>query len=402
MSWKDRIENIQFKIVTGDGKEYTPLWRNGSKEKEFNTSKYDFIDQSGSLISRKKPQSNKFPLVFWFQGDDNIEQSNAFEKSANDSRLWTVTHPFYGVIKGQPLNLKRDDKDFNVTQVNVDFWESIDRDLPNSYISVLDAVDSKVSLVNDNAVSSFSQGAKVVVSDLPNLRATTIATTNKFTADSDSLSEYSNAVNEAVNSIDNVLEDSSSFIKLTQSIISLPASFSDTVSNKIKYYENAFNLLADSIFSKTDKFYFESQSSAIISGVAESIVSDEDSLVTRSDLELVNTKFIELFNRHLVVLDENQVSGDDVVNFWNPNPDLLRALFDLVFFTSNRLFELSFGAKQERTIELEKDSNLIVLTHRFLGLDDNDENLELFRQINNIRNNELFNVPKGRILTYYV
>ena len=83
MSWQERLKDIIFTIKTGDGKTFHPLWINGEKSKEFNISKYDFINVEGSFIDRKKPQSNLYPLVFYFQGDDNIEQANTFEASVD-------------------------------------------------------------------------------------------------------------------------------------------------------------------------------------------------------------------------------------------------------------------------------------------------------------------------------
>ena len=74
----------------------------------------------------------------------------------------------------------------------------------------------------------------------------------------------------------------------------------------------------------------------------------------------------------------------------------------LVSFTSKNLFLLSFDARQERLYELTEDSNLIVLTHRFLGLDADDANIESFRKINDIKNDELYRVRKGRTIKYFV
>ena len=65
------------------------------------------------------------------------------------------------------------------------------------------------------------------------------------------------------------------------------------------------------------------------------------------------------------------------------------------------LFLLSFDARQERNFELTEDSNLILLTHKFMGLA-NDENLETFREINGIKNKELFKVKKGRVIKYFI
>ena len=124
-TWKEKLENIKFSIKTGDGKTYFPLLKITEKSKDYNSSEYDFINVEGTFVDRKKPRGSKFPLVFYFQGDDNIEQCNAFETSADDSRLWTVEHPFYGIIKGQPTNLKRNDSNYNITEITVDFFESI-------------------------------------------------------------------------------------------------------------------------------------------------------------------------------------------------------------------------------------------------------------------------------------
>ena len=147
MSWKDKIENGIFKIRTGDGKVFRPLWKPGESSIEFNTSAYNFINLEGTLVDRKKAQSSKYPLVFWFQGDNHIDEVKAFLNSAKDSRAWEVEHPIYGIINGQPLSIDRNDVDYNVTQIKVDFWESISVDYPDDAISVSDRIKAKSVLV---------------------------------------------------------------------------------------------------------------------------------------------------------------------------------------------------------------------------------------------------------------
>ena len=77
-------------------------------------------------------------------------------------------------------------------------------------------------------------------------------------------------------------------------------------------------------------------------------------------------------------------------------------LNEIVNKTLYNLFDFAFKAKQERTVEIEKDSNLIVLTHKYLGLDENDENIEIFRKMNNISNRNIFGVKKGTVIKYLV
>lgn len=73
-------------------------------------------------------------------------------------------------------------------------------------------------------------------------------------------------------------------------------------------------------------------------------------------------------------------------------------LNDLVIDAIGNLQVLAFEAKQERIVYTEKDSNLILLVHRYIGLDTEDKNLDNFRKINSIKNDELFLIPKGRKL----
>ncbi|AGF91154.1 hypothetical protein CHPG_00002 [Cellulophaga phage phi3:1] len=116
----------------------------------------------------------------------------------------------------------------------------------------------------------------------------------------------------------------------------------------------------------------------------------------------MNALLIETYKDYLETLDSNQVDIYDTNNSWSPNFQIQNSLLELITFTSKSLFDLGFDAKQERTYELPSDSNLIVLTHRFMGLDANDENIETFRQINKIKNSEIYRVPKGRLIKYFV
>ena len=50
---------------------------------------------------------------------------------------------------------------------------------------------------------------------------------------------------------------------------------------------------------------------------------------------------------------------------------------------------------------MTSDTNLIVLTHKYFGLDADDKNILAFKETNNIKNNELFKIPKGRVIKYY-
>lgn len=403
MSWIERLENIRFTITTGDGKVFTPLWRNGEKSKEFNISKYDFINLEGSFVDRKKPQSNVYPLVFYFQGEDNIEQADAFEDSADDNRLWTVEHPFYGVIKGQPTNLKRNDSSYNVTEVTVEFWESIDGEFPESEVSIDDEVRAKVNSVNELSSAFLAENSTPDTADINLVKDTVVLTGSKFSPDAENFNDFQNTITKAFKNSDKLVTDTKAAFDDVQNVINAPAEFNTSVLSKINSYVEAYEVLKNSVSNLFSKYNFESQGASLLSGMALAAVSPlEDDYVTRGDIETVNNIVLDLYEDYLQTLDANQVDIYDIENTWNPTIQIQQPLVDLIFFTSKSLFLLSFNARQERTVELTEDSNLIILTHKYIGLDSEDRNLEIFKRINNIKNDELYKVPEGRTITYFV
>jgi hypothetical protein len=61
---------------------------------------------------------------------------------------------------------------------------------------------------------------------------------------------------------------------------------------------------------------------------------------------------------------------------------------------------MSFQTKRERIVYTDKKTNVILLTHRYLGMDDEDENIATMIQTNNIKLTELFSIEKGREIKY--
>lgn len=402
MSWKDRLNDTTFSITTADGKNYEPLWKNGEKSKQYNISKYDFINVEGSFVDRKKGQSNSHPLLFWFQGDDHIDQCDAFENSASVSGLWTIEHPIYGTLKGQPVNLSRNDNNYGITEVSVSFWESIENDLPNSDISAKDEVRSMVESVNQLAAASFAEGSKPKTSDISKVRDNALITASKFEADSENYTDYQNTVNKASKASDKIVTNTLESFYSLQDVLYAPANFTGSVNRKIDSYINAYGQIKEGLNTLFDKYYFESQSATIISGISQSAINPETGdYVSRNDIDIVNSLLLNLYNDYLSTLDSLQVDNYDINNAFSPDSDVQLELSTLVSFVSQQLFLLSFNARQERSYQLLEDSNLIILTHRFVGLDANDENIEEFRQLNGIRNNELYKVKKDRIIKYY-
>lgn len=411
MSWENKINNVKFSIKCGDGKTFYPLWKGASKETEYNGGTFDFINVKGSLVERKLPKGASIPLVFWFEGTDNIEQTDEFERSAADSRAWEVVHPLYGTIKGQPLRLARNDENFNLTEVAVDFWESIDVDYPNHNFSVQDNSLYKTQNIEVACAESFASKdvyksediVKVKEANLDNASSFNNAiSSNPLIAD-DVFAKYQNQISKAAKAADNLLDDAFDAIQQGQALLALPARIETGVKVRLDAFKVAFEKSKKILITVADKLLFQANAGTIIANYANVAVNPlETDYSVITEIQDVSVTLLDMYNQYVTLLDSASVSIYDVDQTFSPDPTVLNQLQDLVLFTVTGLFQLGFDSQQERIVYLDKDSNLILLAHRYLGLDVNDENLQKFRTINNIRLNELLKVKKGRKIIYYV
>ncbi len=162
-------------------------------------------------------------------------------------------------------------------------------------------------------------------------------------------------------------------------------------------YESIYSRLESTIIGVADKKYFESISASLIASFSVVLVTPQTGdYVLVSDVFNASQRLANLYSKYLTKLDSLKVSLYDLNNSFNPDASVQSELSSLVLFTISNLYKLSFEAKREKIIIVEKDTNPILLVHRYIGLDANDNNLSNFITTNNIRLREMFLVKKGR------
>jgi hypothetical protein len=111
---------------------------------------------------------------------------------------------------------------------------------------------------------------------------------------------------------------------------------------------------------------------------------------------------LSVYNSYIENLDSIQTENNGTIDSYIPSFEPLQNLSGLVNFAVSNLFTIAFGARQERTLFLENDSNVIILAHRFYGLNVNDSTIDDFINTNGIGVNEYYEILKGRKIIYYV
>lgn len=400
----DKLNNIKFSIKTGDGQFFYPLFTPTDSTLEFNSNTFDFIDVPKSLVERKQPKSQKYPLKFYFQGENVLDDVDAFFESSKDKRYWVVTHPYYGDIKGHPISISRNDENLYSTEINVDFLESLVYEYPKSNLYVKDNSLFKRDECLQKSNSAYTDRVKPQPEDGQNITKSNNLTAKSFEnlQTNDTAINYNNSLAIANKSNDKLLTNPAFAIESAQLLMVKPSDYSNSVLARVNSYLTAFNYLLKPFKTKSDVLFFESQGANAISCLCYTSTNYTYGLdyTTINEIDFTVNSINKAYNLYINSLD-SAIDSVYKIDGYSPSPSLQNDLHSLVMYTISNLYELVFEAQKERVVYLEKDSNIILLAHRYLG-GATPENIETFKKVNNINLNELFLLKKGRKIKYYV
>ena len=389
MSWKDNIENIELTIITGDNEIFKPLYTTSSQDIEFNVSEFNFIELEGTLVTRKKVKSQKIPLNIIFQGDDHIDIAEKFLQSSKDPRYWTITHPVIGEIYGHPASINKINDDLNTVVFNIDFWETIlPGQIKSAKVYPLELIESKnfelIEFGSLNLIPDQKPELKSLVAKIQSRYDVLIDKTN--------IDKYKGLIADAMSGIDKLLSEPQKAIRNISNLIQFPVYIQGAIKTRVNIVKAILDDLLE-ILPK-NKMVYSIFGGTVVAAISQIILKPgENDFITRSQVR-------EQFN----ILSETYDLFLNEVDDGNFQQDFQEAitLNEIVINTLYYLYDVSFDAKQERFDIVESDTNLILLTHKYMGLDFEDKNLNTFRELNGIKNKNLFIVKKGRKITYLV
>jgi hypothetical protein len=406
MSWIDRADSNMI-IRTGDGREWEVLWMKAVKTKDFNVAEFNFPGVPGTFVSRGTPRGRQYNIEIFFQGDLHLDFSADFDNSSDDPRPWQITHPYYGSIFVQPISLSYDNVGHNVTKITGTVIETITEDRPKVRVNPADQVLNLADVVFEQSSILFSEKLPpVTLKDIATLRRNTESIFNvarKSIFDTVTFEAYFNLYNQALTAIENATVFPLEAITTVQAMINAPYQFADNVKNRLSILTGQFDLLVTTIGNITglsEKRIYENNLTNIVSAMCLSSVTNFN-YETRQEVILVIENILEKYNELIQSLESLQTESGEEDSF-HPDVDTMLSLSGLVNFTLSNLFNVAVDARQQRTIILENDSNAILLTHRFYGMNETDGQLTRFINDNQIGLSEILGIKKGRKIIYYL
>lgn len=406
MSWIERIKN-KIRITCGDGKSYEPEWINATKQLEWHISEFNFPNLDGTFVKKNKKLGTKYNLEIFFQGQYHLDVSANFEKSLNSSSPLIIFHPFYGILTVQAPAFTVDNTGLNVSKWTGTVIETIVETNPKIKADPVDSIAVQKVYVDElfaKALLLKPNTTDIIKMQLVNTRNFKL-TIPLLTIPSE-VDKYFNLFSIASNAINTAIASPLLAMRTTIAIITAPAKFTISVTQRINLLNQQFNNLRQTVsglVNPASKQIYQNLAGSIISSMCltSSLPGSEDFTNSEKSLTIVET-IVTTYNNYVADLDLLQTLNGGTPNSFIPNADSLIALNQLLNLAISNLFIISLSSRNERSIITEGDTNIIVLTHRFYGLDNADKNIDEFMVNNKIGLNEILQIKKGRKIVYYI
>jgi len=410
MSWQDKITQ-PYTITTGDGKVYTPLWNPQESVQliqEFNISKFNFRGLKGTLVDRGEVMGNVFDIQIYFAGADHLNQAEAFRNSAKNKKAWIVSHPYYGAIKVQPVGIRYDNSDGNITRLNAQIIETIDPSTVSTSVNQRDkiAID-KIEVDTALAARYLSDVPAPKVIDIQGMTADVLKVDSQY-APLIKLSENYNAFKTGVARANSYIAKATvapaNAIGSIQSVISAPAVFLENEASRLLMLANAYKGLYRYAVNlpRSIKLLYQTTAGSLISTMCLAVVSDPaNDYRTRPAVVSVISVILTTYNEYIGNLDTLQTANGGEINSYIPDSDSVGLLTSLVAYTVGQLLIIAAEAKQEQRYVLPEDSNVTLIAYQLYGTAA-DEIVDQLIADNGMNYTEFLVVKKGREIIYYV
>lgn len=408
MSWINKIKN-GLTIITGDGKKYKPFYvdTSSSKSVEYNNTIFEFVNLPGSLADRRLPKGSRYTIEFGFQGDDHLDTAQAFVESASNVKYWTLEHPYYGTLYVQPFSLNQDNSSMNVSRFTIPIIETIIDDVPKTKVDPVDDIAIKKDIID--IISSESVTEQLTEADKISVKNTNTKNFNfsvPIVKLPDEFKKIMDAFSEANSAVDSITANATIAMTAATSLITAPAKFSNNVQTRLSDFKSQFSSLRNTIINATSpstKQVYQHMGCSIISSMclAASLPIIGDYTNAKRVNEVVKT-INDTYNYYLNDLDTLQsLNGGSPLSYL-PNYQVVTSLNEIINTTISYLYNEAIGSRKERSIICENDTSIILLAHRFYGLDPKDKNISELIENNNLSIDEYILIKKGRKIIYYI
>lgn len=439
MSWTDRLKEAAYTSPSGIRTVFK--YENVSVSVNKRDSVREFPEFDGAFVQNFGIGATSYPLLCIFSGDDHDLEATVFLNLLAEAGAGILEHPLYGrlenIVPLGPISRRDDLKTAaNQSVFEVNFVQSAAFQFPGSIVSASDNIESSLSEFSKAQIESYGEDIKIAtarekISLIDNVKAKVGSTVRKMRKIAATVQEVENEFNDAVDFIEsNINTLVGTPLALARQIINLvqlPARAASQISATLAAYGNlltatisdANGLFSPSAGNSVNNQFFNSElfARAAYSGMltAAKLTADATSEVsgqslaeflavspqeqppfsTQSDI-IEAIEFLEGESRRLNEWDEANRAALDLLDTGEAAAFLTESSLGVAGF----LVEISFSARQERIVILGSRRNLIELCAELYGILDNA--FDFFISSNDLSGDEIYELPQGRRIKYYI
>lgn len=408
MSWKDDIGK-DFIIQTGDNVKYTVFANKYSKSVSWNHDIFSFIGIKGQLGKKEEQLARQFPLEFYFQGEDHLEESKRFEASLNNKNPCLVSHPLYGNIVCHIFSatFSNSETELNVTKITGTAIETLTEGglLETNPVTAIQLAQSQILTTGPGEITGMPITIADGVQIKQNLDASKKSGLKIITIPSEA-NLYTNVFNEAITAVNVITATPIIAMAQVGNFISMPANFTALVKDRLTFLEYQFGKFLSTVTGQfvnpTKKRLFEIQSATCVSAMCIAAINPfGQEYKTAKDVLGIANRIANNFNNFITTLDSLQVPNGGINQYYVFSADIYFYLSYCVHLTLSNLILIALSGKQERFVYTTEDTNAIILTHKYYGWDNDDINLQYFCDTNNLTYQQMILIKKGTKIVYY-
>lgn len=451
MAWADNLKDAAY--TSPSGTRLTFLYENVSREQGIRSTNFDFADADGTFVQDMGRTGRRYPLQLIMSGDNCDTDATAWEDALAERGQGTLEHPVYGSVLVVPTGSirRRDDLVSAANQViiEVEFMET------NALIYPAPTADAAAEsswldeLASAAQAAGFSQGfIDSTVAELSELQAeytSALNTVDEYLSPvAAGISKAQKAFAQIKSSINNgltaLVDNPLTLAYQTIQLIKTPARIVESVSARVQASTNqATNYLSGRVSSSTQAAQYSSTSSASSSTATvtreratgrltaySNVITDvtatapttraqlynndlfASSAATSLALSAVNTAFDR--RKDAVAAAEQILDAMETLSEWRDagyhslgeidDGSSWQATQQVMAYVAGILVDNSFSLLNERQLALSSDRSIIDLCFELYG--DGDLYLDQFIADNNLSGDEIIEIPRGRVVTYYV
>ena len=415
MTWKTRLTPCTY--TSPSGKIFTPFHENVKRSQKKKTTVFEFVSSDDVYVQDNGVGEKVFPLVFFFSGDDHDTQANEFFEALAERGAGELQHPVYGLRTvnatdkiEQVDNLKTaaGESAFTIT-----FIETITDLYPSAQLNAAEA-NKKASDDFDAAkAEEFEKGIQLdsVVEEqslIEQINDKVGSVEEAMKPMTDGMADAERFVNDLASSITNGIDV----------LIGTPTTLAFQCTQLVKTGVNTTSLISDKLDAYGDLLDDivspdNTATASTYNNVATNSVQTQDlfaaSQVSAITASVANTEF-ETREEALGAVDAVQSSFFSYVEWKERNTASVgiedegqgyEALLNQVTLATASVTSSAVGLQRSRNVIIDRDMLVLDFAYQYFGTSES-ATVEKVILMNNLTNEEIWTIPKGRLMRYLV